>query len=52
MRTSATNDTTAASIDASGLALCFLEALCEEDDFALLRETLSFYRAELEGQVH
>jgi hypothetical protein len=26
--------------------------LCEQDDFALLRETLCFYRAEREGQVH
>jgi hypothetical protein len=52
MRTSDALDTTLASLDASELGLCFLETLCEQDDFALLRETLCFYRAEREGQVH
>jgi|688.fasta_scaffold1237066_2 hypothetical protein len=37
--------------DASALSLCILEALCRDDEFSILRETLRLYKEEIEGLI-
>ncbi len=51
MATVATAKTESVTHSASDLSLRILEALCLDDEFAVLRETLQFYREELEKEL-